>query len=91
MRLYFWYDTPSDDNTKMKELRSLAFLLLAVSAAALALRALDKQPASVYHARRVALAGQLHGGVAVLFALPEPELDFMPYRQGFDFPHHRVE
>lgn len=49
------------------------------------LRALDKQPASVFHARRVALAGKLQGGVAILFAAEEPVLDFMPYRQDSDF------
>ena len=47
--------------------------------------ALEKQPASVYHARRVALAAKLRGGVAVLFAAEEPQLDFMPYRQDSDF------
>ncbi len=47
--------------------------------------ALEKQPASVYHQRRIALAEKLHGGVAVLFAAEEPLLDFMPYRQDSDF------
>jgi Xaa-Pro aminopeptidase len=46
---------------------------------------LEKQPAAVYRARRVALAARLHGGVAVLFAAEEPLLDFMPYRQDEDF------
>jgi Xaa-Pro aminopeptidase len=46
---------------------------------------LEKQPASVYHARRVALGAKLRGGVAVLFAAEEPQLDFMPYRQDSDF------
>jgi len=46
---------------------------------------LEKQPAAVYHARRVTLAAKLHGGVAVLFAGEEPQLDFMPYRQDEDF------
>ena len=46
---------------------------------------LEKQPASVYHGRRVALAARLRGGVAVLFAAEEPQLDFMPYRQDEDF------
>ena len=59
-------------------------LFVAVLAAPLA-RALEKQPSSVYHARRVALAEKLHNGVAVLFAAPEPVLDFMPYRQDEDF------
>ena len=48
-------------------------------------QALEKQPASVYRARRLALAAKLQGGVAVLFSAPEPLLDFMPYRQDEDF------
>jgi Xaa-Pro aminopeptidase len=48
-------------------------------------QALEKQPTSVYHARRQALGAVLRGGVAVLFAAPEPLLDFMPYRQDSDF------
>ena len=60
-------------------------LVLVVLAVAPALRALEKQPASVYHARRVALAAKLHGGVAVLFAAEEPLLDLTPYRQDEDF------
>lgn len=47
--------------------------------------ALEKQPSADYHARRVALAAELKGGVAVLFAAPEPLLDFDPYRQDEDF------
>jgi Xaa-Pro aminopeptidase len=47
--------------------------------------ALEKQPASAYHARRAALGERLKGGVAVLFAASEPVLDFMPYRQDEDF------
>jgi Xaa-Pro aminopeptidase len=43
------------------------------------------QAAIDYHARRVALAAKLHGGVAILFAAPEPVLDFMPYRQESNF------
>ena len=50
-----------------------------------AVKALDKQPASVYHARRVSLAGQLHGGMAVLFAGEEAQIDLTPYRQDEDF------
>jgi Xaa-Pro aminopeptidase len=69
----------------MKLFQTVAFALLAVSAATPALNALEKQPASVYHARRVALGERLHGGVAVLFAAEEPLLDFMPYRQDEDF------
>jgi Xaa-Pro aminopeptidase len=46
---------------------------------------LEKQPASVYRARRVALGTKLHGGVAILFAAEEAQLDLMPYRQDQDF------
>jgi len=62
----------------------MALVLVAVAAMP-ALHALEKQPAGVYHARRVALAARLHGGVAVLFAAEEPLLDLTPYRQDEDF------
>ncbi len=57
----------------------LAFLLVPFA------HSLEKQPSPVYRARRVALAAKLHGGVAVLFAAEEAQLDFMPYRQDEDF------
>ena len=69
----------------MKSLRFFALTVLAVCAALPTARALDKQPLGVYHARRMALAAKLRGGVAVLFAAEEPLLDFMPYRQDSDF------
>ncbi|MDE3189172.1 MAG: aminopeptidase P family protein, partial [Acidobacteriota bacterium] len=69
----------------MKSLRAVVLVLLAALAALPASHALEKQPASAYHARRVALAATLKGGVAVLFAAPEPLLDFMAYRQDSDF------
>ena len=69
----------------MKSFRMIVLLLLAVLAAAPAVRALEKQPASVYRARRAALEAKLHGGVAVLFAAEEPLLDLTPYRQDEDF------
>jgi len=72
------------DNSGMKSLRMMALVLVAVAAMP-ALHALEKQPAGVYHARRVALAARLHGGVAVLFAAEEPLLDLTPYRQDEDF------
>jgi Xaa-Pro aminopeptidase len=56
-----------------------------IASAASPIHALEKQPAAVYRARRVALAAKLHGSVAVLFAAEEPQLDFMPYRQNPDF------
>lgn len=69
----------------MKSFRIAALFLLAVSLGVPTLRALEKQPASVYHARRMALAAKLHGGIAVLFAAEEPLLDLTPYRQDEDF------
>ena len=64
----------SGDNSGMKQVRSLAIALLAVFAAIPALHSLEKQPASIYHARRVALAARLNGGAAVLFAAYEPQM-----------------
>lgn len=69
----------------MRKLCLLALAVLALGPGFLPLRALDKQPAGVFHARRVALAAKLKGGVAILFAAEEPVLDFMPYRQDSDF------
>src|ERR1017187_9215749 len=69
----------------MKLLRLIALFLLATSTAMPSIRALEKQPASAYHARRVALAAKLHGGIAILFAAEEPLLDLTPYRQDEDF------
>jgi len=69
----------------MKPIRNVVLLLLALFAVLPSMRALEKQPASVYHARRVALAGKLHGGLAVLFAAGEAQLDLTPYRQDEDF------
>ena len=65
--------------------RYLALGLFAAAVALPSLKALEKQPASDYRARRVALAANLHGGIAVLFAAEEPVLDFDPYRQDSDF------
>ena len=69
----------------MKFFRLVLCCLSAAPGFILSAHALEKQPASVYHARRVALAGKLHGGVAVLFAAEQPVLDFAPYRQDSDF------
>jgi len=74
-----------DENNGMKPYRMLLVGFIAFSVALPQLFALDRQPTSVYHARRMALAGRLNSGVAVLFAAPEPELDFTPYRQDSDF------
>jgi Xaa-Pro aminopeptidase len=69
----------------MRKLCLLALAVLALGPGFTPLRALDKQPPGVFHARRVALAAKLKGGVAILFAAEEPVLDFMPYRQDSDF------
>jgi Xaa-Pro aminopeptidase len=68
----------------MKPVRLAALLLFLLSALTLA-QAIERQPSSRYHERRVALANQLHGGIAILFAAEEPVLDFDPYRQDSDF------
>ncbi len=69
----------------MKWLRLSALALLASCIVLPPLHALDKQPSEVFHNRRVALAARLNGGVAILFAAQEAQLDFMPYRQDSDF------
>jgi Xaa-Pro aminopeptidase len=67
----------------MKPLRrAIAVFCLVFSIQVLAL---TRQPASDYRARRVHLAEKLNGGIAVLFAAEQPQLDFMPYRQDPDF------
>ena len=71
---------------KVNRLASAAGLVFAMLfLAAPFSHSLEKQPASVYRARRVALGAKLHGGAAVLFAAEEAQLDFMPYRQDEDF------
>lgn len=69
----------------MRSLRAgllVSFLVLSVTPPG---HSLEKQSPSVYHARRTALAAKLHGGVAILFAAEEPQVDFDPYRQDEDF------
>jgi Xaa-Pro aminopeptidase len=68
-----------------RSLSVVALLFALLGAIAPLAHSLEKQPASVYRARRVALAAKLHGGVAVLFAAEEAQLDLMPYRQDEDF------
>jgi Xaa-Pro aminopeptidase len=69
----------------MKSLRIFVLASLVIFAATPSLLALERQPAAVYHARRVALSAKLNGGAAVLFAATEPVLDFDPFRQDPDF------
>jgi Xaa-Pro aminopeptidase len=77
--------TPANDNSQMKFFRSLILFLLAASSIVPLAKSIERQPSSIYRARRVALAGKLHGGVAVLFAAEEAQIDLMPYRQDEDF------
>jgi Xaa-Pro aminopeptidase len=66
--------------------RLLLFLTTLLSVVfAVPCHALEKVPASEFHARRVALAGKLNGGIALLFAGQEPVLDFTPFRQDSSF------
>jgi Xaa-Pro aminopeptidase len=69
----------------MKTVRLVAPVLFLLAFASSPSQALEKQRASDYHARRVALGNALQGGVAILFAAEEPVLDFDPYRQDSDF------
>ena len=64
----------------MKRILSALLALTFLSA-----HALDLQPKAEYRARRAALAEKLHGGIAILFAADEAQLDLMPYRQDEDF------
>jgi Xaa-Pro aminopeptidase len=62
-----------------------ALLAVALLFACVSLHALDRQSTSDYHARRVALADKLNGGIAILFAAEEPSIEYMEYRQDEDF------
>ncbi|HEY1984619.1 MAG TPA: Xaa-Pro peptidase family protein [Terracidiphilus sp.] len=69
----------------MKLPRSVVAVTLVVCLFAPVAHALEKQPSSIYRARRAALSARLHGGMALFFAAPEAVLDLMPYRQDEDF------
>lgn len=69
----------------MKSLRSFFLLPVIALLFPLIAHALDSVPQPEYHQRREALAANLKGGAALLFAAEEPQLDFMPYRQDEDF------
>ncbi len=47
--------------------------------------ALEKQPPAEFHARRVALAGKLNGGAALLFGADAPVEEYLSWRQNDDF------
>src|SRR6266700_2853101 len=81
----FAHSGSSGHNSQMKLLRFCTLLLLAVLFVHPHIQALERQSASVYHARRATLSAKLHGGVAILFASEEPVLDLMAYRQDEDF------
>lgn len=85
MHIFFARRAATRDNSRMKlpPLAALAIILL--SCATPQISALDRQASGVYHARRVALSANLDGGVAILFAAEESQLDFMPYRQDSNF------
>src|SRR5437660_6813386 len=59
-------------------------LFLCVSLAPFA-RGLERQPASEYHARRVAVANKIPGGVTLIFGADEPSLEYESWRQDEDF------
>lgn len=69
----------------MRFAHPVALLLLLLGLFSTPLLALQRQPNSVYQARREALAHELHGGVAVLFGNYEPQLEYQDYRQDEDF------
>ena len=69
----------------MKASRGLVLLFCVAVLFTSSVKALEKQPAADYRARRVAFAARLQGGVAVLFAAEEPLLDFDAYRQDSNF------
>ena len=70
---------------RMRVLHPVALLLLLLGLLSTPLLALERQPNSIYQARREALAHELHGGVAVLFGNYEPQLEYQDYRQDEDF------
>ena len=69
----------------MRTLARLVCLIAVMGVFSSFARSLEKQPASVYRARRVALGEKLKGGVAVLFAAGEPKMEWLSYRQDEDF------
>ena len=64
---------------------SRALSVVALLLACVSLHALERQSTADYHARRVALADKLSGGIAILFAADEPTLEYLEYRQDEDF------
>lgn len=70
---------------KFNMVRSSSLLAWLSMALAWRCAALERQPASEYHARRVALASKLNGGVALIFSADEPSMNYLSWRQDEDF------
>src|SRR3954469_26026706 len=66
-------------------LRSFSVLAVICASVAFSGAGLEKQPASEYHARRVALASKLNGGAALIFSADEPAMNYLSWRQDEDF------
>jgi Xaa-Pro aminopeptidase len=62
-----------------------SILMTVVLSSTHSLAGLEKQPASEYHARRVALAAKLGGGAALIFGANEPGMEYESWRQDEDF------
>jgi Xaa-Pro aminopeptidase len=71
--------------TRSMNRRSFAFVLLALCLFSPFVCALERQPSSIYQARRHSLAEKLQGGTAIFFANHEPALEYQEYRQDEDF------
>lgn len=69
----------------MRAARLVAFLVPFLFVPTPLLNALERQPDSVFEARRQALAKELHGGVALLFGNYEPKMEYQEFRQDEDF------
>ncbi|MBA3915745.1 MAG: aminopeptidase P family protein [Acidobacteriales bacterium] len=66
-------------------MKRACFVLLVVMSLAACVVALDRQPNADYHARRMALAAKLNGGVALLFAPTEGPDEVHGFRQDDNF------
>ena len=65
--------------------KTLLFALASVVLSSFSLSALERQDASVYHARRVALSEKTNGGLVVLFAPVERSDEIFGFHQESDF------
>lgn len=69
----------------MKDIMKLFVTLTVLFTMAMPLFAVEREPNADYASRRVALAAELKGGVAVLFAADEPSAEYLSFRQDEDF------